>query len=222
MSLLVTSSLIGAVEWFRNSPPSWKEKAYTDLYNQLARKPWDKIVPDVQRGMDFESRIYETLKNKRDDKIEFTCSPEFQIFLDACRGGTLQKTLKRIVTIDEKEYCLYGRTDVYFPGHIIDIKACAEYKGESKYLGTIQHKMYSYIDSAKTGTIPDFTYMVAEFGPCPNMKIQRVFSPKWTWEGTVEDLKDEVFSRIRLALSYIDADKELKELYEHTFSKDNS
>ena len=231
MSLLVTPSLINAVEWLISAPPSWREKAYNDLHNQLARKPWTVTIPDVERGMKFEEQIYSTLRTKRDENPEYTCSPEFQTFLDECRGGVFQKKFSKIVEIEGKEYCLYGKGDVYFPGHIVDIKACAEYKGTQKYLGTIQHKLYSLVDALSSGIVPDFLYLVAEFGPCPNMKIRGVHRAEWNPETIyglkantpecVEALRGDVYERVLRALGAIYSDSELTKLYETTFSRFN-
>jgi hypothetical protein len=216
MSLLITSSLIDSVEWLEKAPPSWQEKAFRDLRKSLAREPWGETSPDVERGMVFERTVYDTLDKKADQNPTFKCSDEFRVFLDACRGGVFQKKIKRIEVIDGKEYCLYGKTDVFFPDHIIDIKACAEYGGESKYLGKAQHLLYCYVTE-----VDYFDYLVAEFGPTgreDSMKIKRHFLAHYD-VGDRNELRETVVKRIRKAVGFIEQDSELYKLYTTTFSR---
>lgn len=224
MSYLITSSFIDAVEWLENAPTSmtrdgsgltWKEKAYKDLRGQLAREPWGEPDPVVTRGMTFENTVYDTLeKNKDKDKDpEFKCSAEFQIFLDKCRGGLFQKKLKRFEEIDGREFCLYGKADVWMPKKIIDIKTCVSYGGSSKYLNKFQHLLYLYITD-----IEDFEYLVAEFGEAPNMKIKRVV-PITYQVASKDTLQEMVIQRIRKAVGFIEQDEELWKLYTTTFSR---
>ncbi len=213
MSLLITSSFIGAVEWLENSPSSWKERAYVSLHDQLARKPWEEPSADVTRGMKFEQTVYDTLEKKKDEETDFKCSAEFQVFLDKCRGGKFQQKLKRIEEVDGMEFCFYGKTDVSFPDRIIDIKACASYGGSSKYLNTVQHLMYCHVAEVDT-----FNYLVAEFGPTPNMKIKRVFDVEYKVTDR-EQMKDTLIKRVRKAVGFVQQDEELWKLYTTTFSR---
>lgn len=213
MSLLVTTSFIDAVEWLECAPPSWKERAYKSLHDQLARVPWGEPNPDIERGMKFEQTVYDTLERKADMDPEFKCSAEFQTFLDACRGGAFQKKLKRFEEIDGREFCLYGKADVAFPDKIKDIKACASYGGSSKYLGKAQHLMYCLM-----ADVDSFEYLVAEFGPTPNMKIKRVFTIPYTVEDK-DKLKADVIARVRKAVGFVEQDSELWELYTTKFSR---
>lgn len=213
MSLLVTSSFIDAVEWLEKAPPSWKERAFQGLMDQISRKPWDKPNPDVERGMKFEQTVYDCIEKKKHLDPTFKCSDEFKEFITECDGGQFQRKAKRFDVIDGKEFCLYGKVDVMFPDKIIDIKACASYGGSSKYLGKSQHLLYLFI-TEKT----DFVYLVAEFGEIPNMKIKRVFRALYTVESR-DTLKEEVYARIRKAVGFVEQDKELWKLYSTVFSR---
>lgn len=222
MSLLITSSFVDAVEWLETAPNSpcrddpsmtWKEKAYKDLRGSLAREPWGEPDPVIVRGMQFEERVYDTLRAHADEKPGFQCSPEFQIFLDECRGGKFQQRLKRIEAIDGKEFCLFGKTDVSFPDKIIDIKTCSTYGGARKYLGKFQHLLYGYVSGVEL-----FRYLIAEFGDVPNMKIQRVFPVDFTFDDK-NALKENVLRRIRKAVGFVEQDEELWKLYTTTFSR---
>lgn len=224
MSLLITSSLIDSVAWAKTAPDSqcrddpsmsWKQKAYSDLKNTLARI-WTPGNKAVERGMRVENAVYKVISDKKVDTVK--CSPLFKQVLDKCNGGVFQKKTKKFLEIDGKEYCLFGKIDVYFPDKIIDLKTTTEYKGRSKYLGNIQHKLYVLNER-----IPRFEYVIMEFGTEDSDIIQNVHTVEYVQED-FEALKAEVVQAIKDTMSFIDQFDEpgdLKDLYLHKFNMYN-
>jgi len=156
MSKLITASLVGAVEWAQECPPSWKERAKKSLDDQLNRV-WVPPEPgsSLELGIDFENKVY----HYADAKLIVPAGSEhFQWFVSECRGGVFQKKTRRIIELDGEEYCLYGKIDAWFPEVIKDIKTTRNYKGQSHYTKSFQHVLYMHVEHIKR-----FEYLVAEF-----------------------------------------------------------
>jgi hypothetical protein len=156
MSKLITASLIGAVDWAKTCPPSWRAKAQEDLSNQVNRI-WIEPPADspLRLGQDFERKVYEYAEKKL---VVPAGSEHFQWMVKQCRGGIFQKVARKIIELDGEEYCLYGKIDVWFPDVLKDVKTTSNYKGVSHYTSSIQHVIYMYVER-----IPKFVYLVAEF-----------------------------------------------------------
>ena len=218
MSKLITSSLISSVDWFKNCPPQWKERAFISLRNTLARDYSEPMSKEVKRGIEFEDTVYNLLsKNKPLEQIQsIKCSEEFKDVLKYCYNGTFQQVSKSFLNIDGTEYCLYGKMDVLNPAcsdnpSIIDIKTTGKYGGKSKYLNTYQHKIYCLNEKIK-----QFMYLVVVFDQEDKIEKYELVPYK------VEDFKQlekDVVEKIKDTIGFINCDEELKEYYNTTFSR---
>ena len=228
MSKLITTSLIGSIDWYKKAPRSiienttqtWKEKAYNDLENMLARK-WTTPGKAAQRGMDFENRIYNIL-NVYAQTIDATeieinnliCSEKFKEVLRRCEGGKFQQKNKNYITVDGIEYCLYGKEDVTFPKLIIDIKTTMKYK-ESKYKDSFQHKIYLHNTGKK-----QFTYIIVIFHNEDSNTIQEIkYVDIVVDDAKLAEYKIEIINKIKEIKIFFDNMPELKKLYGTKYSK---
>jgi hypothetical protein len=205
VSRLITPSLLGAIDWYLDSPRSWKEKAYKDLTNQLGRVYDNTPKPAMELGIKFEDTVYAYAG------VKGKGSTHFQWFVDECAGGVFQRKTKSIIKIDDIEYCLYGKMDVWFPDIIKDIKTTSNYKGKSHYLKTFQHKMYCFNEK-----IDKFRYLVAIFDD------RQKIVDKDAIDYVVEDpiaLEADVINRVKEAVNFLSADEELFKLFTTKFSK---
>lgn len=205
MSRLITASLVGSIDWYLHCPVSWKEKAMTDLQNQLARVYADQMPTAIELGIKFENTVYEHANNEN-----ITGSDHYKWFISECKGGEFQRKTKCYLTIDGYEYCLYGKIDVWYPDIIKDIKTTSNYKGPQHYLDSIQHKIYCYSEKIKK-----FRYIVGEFDE--NQHLIGHHSIDWTtpdWD----DLKIDLVRRIKGVISFLEMDDALFNLYTTKFS----
>lgn len=210
MSRLITPSLFGSINWFNVCPDSWKEKAYKDLYNMLARI-WTEPNEAVQRGMLFEKVVYNTLKGAK--KIsEIKCSEKFKKLLNICKGGQFQIKVKSFLDVDGIEYCLYGKIDVFFPEKIIDIKTTGKEIDKKKYLNSMQHILYCWITQIK-----DFEYWIVLFKDLTNEMIDIVNINYHV--DNFDYLKSKIETEIRNMIQFISHHEELKKLYENTYTQ---
>jgi|WetSurMetagenome_2_1015567.scaffolds.fasta_scaffold161458_3 hypothetical protein len=179
-----------------------------DLVNQLGRVWIEKPDKDTLRlGRDFEDKVYQYASIEK----EFKSSEHFRWFVDQCKGGIFQKKLRKIMNIDGEEYCLYGKSDVWFPDIIKDIKTTHAWKGEERYLSSFQHKMYCYVDG-----IMRFSYLVAEFQDLPKPTIVAHHEVKYETP-SLELLEGEILETIAKFISNVNAESDLKLLYETKF-----
>ena len=211
MSRLVTASIVGAVDWLTNCPPSWREKARQDLLNQLGRV-W--VEPEagssLNLGRTFEDQVYKwAAKGAVDSGTE-----HFKWFVAECKGGVFQKTLKKIVTIGEQDYCLYGKADIWFPGVIKDIKTTKRWKGREGYLKGFQHKLYCYASG-----VDAFRYIAAEFeDKVERPQILQHYAVDYIVKDRVE-LGESVMQTIDAFLDALGRDPEFWALYTTKFSR---
>lgn len=216
MGKLITSSLINSVDWVRNCPRNYKEKAFQSLKNTLGRAKWDP-TPAIEQGIKFEDTVYRILGEGKENDVK--CSKEFRMFLDECKGGYFQSKAKYNLTVDGVDYFLYGKLDVEHTkmnrpphGHIIDIKTTGKWSGPAKYLDTYQHKIYCLAKK-----IPTFTYLVAVWQQ-EEYKIKEVHKVEYTvpdshWGALENDIKQKVWD----TMDFIRSFDELSELYDSKF-----
>lgn len=222
MSRLITTSLLDSIDWCRKAPDSacpdvpgktWKEKAYDDLKNTLGRGEW-RSSPAIDRGNSFEKQIYSILTDRMEEKV--ACSDTFRKILYQCKGGEFQKKTKIIIELDDIDYVLYGRIDVFFPDHIIDIKTTGKYGGKDKYLSTAQHLIYCFSENIK-----DFEYVIAEFAGEESNDIRHVYNVRYHMEDR-DKVEDELKNRIYSAMMWLEnfpEPRDLKELYLKTYCR---
>jgi len=206
MSRLITGSLFGSISWAKNSPPHWRERAYQSLEDMLARV-WNDPNEAAQRGMDFEKTAYSILGSKANNIEALSCSDHFKKILNLCKGGQFQKKTKSFIEIAGEEYCLYGKIDVWFEKLIIDIKTTGNYKGRDNYLKSMQHKIYCYCEG-----ISDFQYVIAEFTDSSGNTIKEVHIVDYHIDNP-KDLKEEITDEIINALTFLEADPKLMDLF---------
>lgn len=170
---LVTTSLIGSVEWAKTAPTSiikaekggdgiqtWAGKAVKDLRDTLARVPYE-MNEAAQRGIAFEDNVYRAAKS---GIIKETSSDFFKYVVGKVIGGEYQRKAKMDYLCEGEECFLYGKEDVYFPNEIIDLKTTQLYKKE-KYVESFQHTLYCFIEKQW-----NFRYLVAEWDVYPKIK----------------------------------------------------
>lgn len=213
MSKLITQDLISAIDWLKTCPPSWQEKAYTDLKNKLARI-YEKIAPAAQKGIDFEAFLNKSLQEKLYLHTELNCSEHFKDLMNKLKDYEIQKKTKSFLIIDDIDYCLYGRMDYFKKDHIIDLKTTNIYKGKDKYLNSWQHKIYCYNEK-----IQKFSYFVCEFESEDSKKINELFILDYEAVGSWEDLKKEIIGKIKECMSFLKQDNELFKLYNTKYSQ---
>lgn len=223
MSRLITTSFLDAVDWCQHAPDSlasnsdgrtWKQKAYDDIKEMLGRTSKWNPTPAITRGINFENQIYSILSNEAEEKV--TCSDNFKKMLIACKGGIFQKKTRTIIELDDNEYCLYGKLDVWFKDHIIDIKSTAKYSGKDKYLGTAQHHIYCYSENIK-----DFEYLIAEFNDDSSNTIKAIHSVPYHMSSQEEE-EEIIKNRIYAAMAFLekfDEPGDLKDLYLTKYSR---
>ncbi|MDD5358283.1 MAG: hypothetical protein PHX80_04000 [Candidatus Nanoarchaeia archaeon] len=202
---LVTPTLIDSIKWYFNCPDSWKKKAFEEISNTLNRI-WTEPSEAVKRGIDFEKRICKSLVNSRDDFIK-EHGELLSAFYDHCVGAEQQKVLKKIITIKNQDFLLYGRADIYFDEKIIDIKTTGKWRGKSSYLTKSQSYFYSYMSEIKP-----FEYLIAVFDGNNISDIKSVQIEN-AYVGAEKKIIDDVIMLIKFLGYYPDLDKAYQTIF---------
>lgn len=164
--LLVTPSLLDSLDFFLDCPGSWKESAEQGLHDTLFRAPW-KPTPEVQQGINFENKVYELLRTSQFVE-DFVARVNLEIpnrlpaetwpfVYTTAKKATIQQVTKKVLTIKDQEFLLYGKMDLRLPSKIIDLKTTGNYKGPDKYLKKTQHLAYCLSENCES-----FEYWVFE------------------------------------------------------------
>ena len=213
---LITTSLMGAIDWYKKSPINWKDRAYKDLYNTLNRIYTQK--ESTNWGMEFENKIRE-LCSLSENEIEtlgelnlgkfytHEIVPEIKNVIAMCKGGRWQTKINSIEMINGKECFLFGKTDVQFPECIVDIKTTGNFKRDS-YLNSMQHLFYTYL----TG-VERFFYIIAVWKEAPildRVEIIQIDTP-------VQTAKDAVRDQAALVLEFLESRPTLWDAYRNKF-----
>lgn len=206
MAKLITPTILNSLAFLQSTSKSWREKAYDDLYNSLARNygPWEDAPEAIRKGVEFEDTVY-----KHANKTERGGSEKFNQVCDMVKGGNFQKKSKKFLTLKGIEYCIYSKLDVRLPNKIIDLKTTMNYKGPQKYLDTIQHKFYCYTEDCL-----DFEYVVVTWDV--GYTIDEIFVVPYH----VDDMnlvEADIANATMNFVAFIDADPKLKEAYENKF-----
>lgn len=211
MSRLITSSLIGSIKWHDICwNAEYKKKSYKDLYNMLARikTPLNEVV---KRGIKFENYVYNILNSPKKERLdELSCSNDFLRILRICKDGVFQKKSKSFITINNIEYCLYGKLDVWFPDLIIDIKTTKSFNRD-KYLDSMQHVIYIYNEKIET-----FKYVVAIFENETSNFIKEV--KEIDIDLSVDLCKEKIIYTINKIEEFMDKNPELNKLWLEKYS----
>lgn len=215
MALLMTPTLWDGIDWLNKSPDSWKERAYKSLLNMLNRV-WDP-TPAIERGIAYEKQICYG-KNPIDKVIPELRDKFIKAYdLIHYKGGKFQAKTKKIVDYDGKEFCLYGKMDVFLPTHadyldglIIDIKTTGNYRGKSSYLSKWQHRLYCWLKR-----IHDFKYIVYEFDEHSNLIDIHII------DYHVDDfgpIGTEILENLDKVVTFLRTDKALSKAYMKKFN----
>jgi len=215
MGLLITPSLFDSIDWLNKCPASYKKGAYKQLSNSLNRV-WTPPNKAIKRGMDYEKKLCHGVSPI--DDVAPDLHEKFKKAYDRihAEGCNFQHKAKKNIFMDEKEFTLYGKLDVYFEDKpIIDIKTTGNYRGKGSYLSKWQHKVYPFC----TG-IADFTYIVYEFDNDSGLLINIHFI-----DYHVDDfvaLEKEIMDNLAKVIKFIRSDVKLKKAYLNTFNMYNN
>jgi len=209
--LLITPSILDSFKWLKECPPSWHDKAKTDLLNALKRV-YSPMNPATQRGVAFEKAICSSFGNSREEFIaQFgeVSAP----FYDKCKGALQQVTYRKNITVNGEDFLLYGKADIVHPDRIIDIKTTASWKGPYGYTSKNQHHVYI----AASG-ITTFEYLVAVFEKdATSLRPMTVESVDAS--GSVESSLIHVTKSIVDFMEYLKSAPEFEDAYRHKFNR---
>lgn len=175
---LMTHSLLRA--WLyalRDNPyeDATTEKDPMEDFMRVLRREPTPTTPAIQNGNDFEDLVTGILTgattaryHKKEwgaDTYEETWPiiTEHPWYEAACtvaefaRGGQLQLTARKDITVDGVDLLLYGRLDVLKAGTIYDIKYTSKYE-RGKFFDSTQHPVYFEI----VPETPTFAYLVSD------------------------------------------------------------
>lgn len=157
--LLITQTLLSAWGHAHDCWESCAEDAYIsflDTLNRVQREPSE----EMQRGIAFENAVYHVLDGHPADG--YVWENGIQAVSDVLRGAAVQVRVQREMSLDGREFLVYGVLDALKAGTIYDVKfsntnfASAELAG--KYFGSAQHPAYLYmVPEAR-----EFVYLVSD------------------------------------------------------------
>ena len=193
---LITPSLINSYAYYIQD--EWKSPADSraDFLRTLSR---EKFEPNeaMAKGIDFEDKILRMatlnlLPAEFDDEQDRIVEEIAKIV----KGGIWQESVKKELKIGNQEFLLYGRTDVIKRDTIYDIKFTGSYE-LGKFLDSSQHLIYLYCSG-----LPNFSYLISD-------------GKDW-WREDYHNhagVEDEIKSKVSDFLSYLENDKESKEMF---------
>lgn len=195
---LITSSLLNSFQYYIQDEYKSPADSRADFLRTLSRERFEPNEA-MQKGIDFENDI----KIATEYKYEYwqdNKTVEYDSVIDCLanivQDGIWQQTCKKDLTIGNQEFLLYGKCDVVKRDTIYDIKFTSNYE-VGKFLDSAQHLIYLYCLD-----LPKFQYLVSDGE-----------------EYWVEDyhnhaeIEDEIKSKISDFLSYLENDKEAKEMF---------
>ncbi len=219
---LITQSLHNSISWLETCPQSWRTKAYNDLKATLGRAPW--VTPDakIQRGIDFENKVYDVAAGipRGVDSIDEQTALNW--FVNQIKGAKIQNTGKKIVEIDGLLYCLFVKTDAHHIGEKIDdIKTTGSYK-KDKYVNTFQNPLYCYVMNEKKFRYLIQPFIYNEYAPEEFVWCQPVIE-EWevpeTQFGKPFNLEAYIYNEVRHIRQFLTHYPELDELYQNVYSR---
>lgn len=211
---LITPSLLGSFAWYlSDESENNREKFLLTLKREKtptteAQAKGLKLEDDIRHACEHGLEIF-NLVNIDDcagDLIEPNTGEPYvehnqrnKIILDLVDivvGGLWQQTVKKSLQVGNQEFLLYGRTDVIKRDTIYDIKFTSNYE-LGKFLDSSQHLIYLYCSG-----LPSFSYLISD-------------GKDWWREDYYnnEDVEDQIKSKIADFMSYLENDKEAKEMF---------
>ena len=151
----------------------------------------------MAKGIDFEDKILRMatlnlLPAEFDDEQDRIVEEIAKIV----KGGIWQESVKKEMKIGNTEFLFYGRTDVIKRDTIYDIKFTGSYE-LGKFIDSSQHLIYLYCSG-----LPNFSYLISD-------------GKDW-WREDYHNhagVEDEIKSKVSDFLSYLENDKESKEMF---------
>ena len=193
---LITPTLLNSFQYYIQDEYKSPADSRADFLRTLSRERFEPNEA-MQKGIDFENEIKTIADKFIELKIEdYEAKSNLFKIADIVKGGLWQQTCKKDLTIGNQEFLLYGKCDVVKRDTIYDIKFTSNYE-LGKFLDSAQHLIYLYCLD-----LPKFQYLVSDGE-----------------EYWVEDyhnhagIEDEIKSKINDFLSYLENDKEAKEMF---------
>ena len=193
---LITPTLLNSFQYYIQDEYKSPADSRADFLRTLSRERFEPNEA-MQKGIDFENEIKTIADKFIELKIEdYEAESNLFKIADIIKGGLWQQTCKKDLTIGNQEFLLYGKCDVVKRDTIYDIKYTSNYE-VGKFLDSAQHLIYLYCLD-----LPKFQYLVSDGE-----------------EYWVEDyynhvgIEDEIKSKISDFLSYLENDKEAKEMF---------
>ena len=193
---LITPTLLNSFQYYIQDEYKSPADSRADFLKTLSRERFEPNEA-MQKGIDFENEIKTIADKFIELKIEdYEAKSNLFKIADIVKGGLWQQTCKKDLTIGNQEFLLYGKCDVVKRNTIYDIKYTSNYE-VGKFLDSAQHLIYLYCLD-----LPKFQYLVSDGE-----------------EYWVEDyynhagIEDEIKSKINDFLSYLENDKEAKEMF---------
>ena len=195
---LITPTLLNSFQYYIQDEYKSPADSRADFLRTLSRERFEPNEA-MQKGIDFENDVKLATEYKykywQDNKtVEY--DSVIDCLANIVQDGIWQQTCKKDLTIGNQEFLLYGKCDVVKRDTIYDIKYTSNYE-VGKFLDSAQHLIYLYCLD-----LPKFQYLVTDGE-----------------EYWVEDyhnhagIEDEIKSKISDFLSYLENDKEAKEMF---------
>ena len=195
---LITPTLLNSFQYYIQDEYKSPADSRADFLRTLSRERFEPNEA-MQKGIDFENDIKKATEYKyeywQDNKtVEY--DRVIDCLANIVQDGIWQQTCKKDLTIGNQEFLLYGKCDVVKRDTIYDIKFTSNYE-VGKFLDSAQHLIYLYCLD-----LPKFQYLVGD-----------------GVEYWVEDyhnhagIENEIKSKISDFLSYLENDKEAKEMF---------
>ena len=193
---LITPTLLNSFQYYIQDEYKSPADSRANFLRTLSRERFEPNEA-MQKGIDFENEIKTIADKFIELKIEdYEAKSNLFKIADIVKGGIWQQTCKKDLTIGNQEFLLYGKCDVVKRDTIYDIKFTSNYE-VGKFLDSAQHLIYLYCLG-----LPKFQYLISDGE-----------------EYWVEDyhnhagIEDEIKSKINDFLSYLENDKEAKEMF---------
>ena len=193
---LITASLLNSYQYYIQDEFKSPADSRADFLKTLSRERFEPNEA-MQRGINFENEIKTIADKFIELKIE-DYEEKSNLFKIAyiVKGGLWQQTCKKDLQVGNQEFLLYGRMDVIKRDTIYDIKFTSNYE-LGKFMDSSQHRIYLYCLG-----LPKFQYLISDG------------KEYWTEDyHNHEEIEDELKGMISDFMSYLENDKEAKEMF---------
>ena len=221
---LITASLLNSYQYYIQDEYKSPADSRADFLKTLSRERFEPNQA-MQKGIDFEYLIEKTcdweegavhwadLLSKKCEKLKSLNIANYKdavSFIDKnldyikcikeigkiVQKSLWQQTCKKDLQVGNQEFLLYGRMDVIKRDTIYDIKFTSNYE-LGKFMDSSQHRIYLYCLG-----LPKFQYLISDG------------KEYWTEDyHNHEGIEDELKGMISDFMSYLENDKEAKEMF---------